>query len=121
MKLKEVIEFITEEDKKRAGSKNSNWKSSITSRSYKYDASKQDSGNTRSKKHPNAKSGEVGYRAYHMRIQKEKGPASAKKCRKCGDQAADWAIVGKGGSVPLCRSCHNKEHHRGRNFTKNKK
>ena len=117
MKLKEVLQYILED---KSGSKNPNWKKITTSRSYKYDADKQDSSNSRSVKNPNAKKGEVGYRAYHMRIQAKKGKASQYKCRKCGKQASDWAIKGKGGSVPLCRSCHNKEHHRGQNFTKNK-
>lgn len=120
MKFKEVLEYILED---KTGSNNPNWKSAKTSRSWKYDASKQDNRNgknSRAVKNPKAKNNEVGYRAYHMRIQKEKGKASSHKCRKCGAQAHDWAIVGKGKSIPLCRSCHNKEHNRGKNFTKNK-
>jgi len=109
MKFKEIIQQITEEDKSRVGKKNNAWKSKKTSKAWTY---------TGNKKASTASENEIGYRGYHMRIVKEKGKASEHKCRKCGEQAKDWAIVGKGGSIPLCRSCHNKMHHREENFKK---
>ena len=69
-------------NKSRCGENNSNWK-----------------GNQK-----------ISERAKHYRIVSKKGKASDYTCQRCKkNKAHDWADMGNGKYIPLCRSCHNKE------------
>lgn len=68
-------------DKERTGKNNSNWKGTK----------------------------KITRRAMHYRIVSKRGKASQHKCSRCHENTAqDWADVGNGKYVPMCRACHNK-------------